>query len=194
MTEAADYIAGRSAGVHLTQTGKEEAEAASEILSNFQIDKLFSSPLERTLETAGIFSKKLNLKIEINKQVTEVDFGDWTRKQFRELEEDEKWKLFNSFRSGTRIPNGEMMTEVQSRMVKEIERIRNTNQDKNIIIVSHGDPIRLTVSHYMGIPIDFILRLKINTASITILRINNYGPELICYNYSGDLTRLIASP
>ena len=119
--------------------------------------------------------------------LVEVDFGDWTGKRFEELRNDNIWYLFNTYRSGTRIPGGESMQEIQLRMVKAVEKIRIDNNANNIIIVSHGDPLRCLIAYHLGIPLDFILRFEISTASVSLLKINDYGSKILCLNSSGDI-------
>ena len=188
-SEAIDYIAGRTPGVHLTKKGKEQVKKLVQNFSGFRIDKIYSSPIERTLETAEIIAKHLNLRVENDNGLIEVDFGEWTGKRFEELKNDKKWDLFNTYRSGTRIPGGETMQEIQLRIVQTIEKIRKENNEKNIIIVSHGDPLRGLITYYLGIPLDFILRFEIDTASVSLLKINDYGSKILCLNSSGDIKR-----
>lgn len=183
---AFDYIAGRT-DVLLSEKGRKEAEATAAVLSKIKIDKLIASPIRRTMETAGYISKAANLEIEQMPDFMEIEFGDWTGKTFAELKNEKQWNQWNTFRSGSIVPNGESMLNVQNRVIAGVRKVMDKYPDKTVTIVSHGDPIRCVVLYYLGMPLDMVLRIKINTASISIIKISETGAWLHCYNYTPDL-------
>lgn len=183
---AVKYIAGRTQ-VSLSEKGKKEAEATAQLLSKMKIDKLISSPLKRTQETAGYISGACNLEIETMEDFIEVDFGKWVGKTFEDLKKDEKWNQWYTFRSGMLIPDGENLITVQNRMINGISKLKDRYPDQTIAVVSHGDPIRTVFLYYLGMPIDMILRLRINTASVSVLKLSDTSAAVVCYNYTPDL-------
>ncbi|MGE5457806.1 MAG: histidine phosphatase family protein [Methanococcaceae archaeon] len=189
-TMAGNTVPGRKPGVHLSSNGLKQAAQIAELLKDVPIKHICCSPLDRTLETAGPISESHGLVLEINPGLLEIDFGDWTGKSFQELESIYEWKLFHIFRSGTRIPNGEMMIEIQQRMVTEIEKLRERFKSGIIAVVSHGDPIKTLIAHYAGIPLDYVLRVRIDTASVSVIKIDDFGAELRCLNFSDHLPPL----
>jgi broad specificity phosphatase PhoE len=74
------------------------------------------------------------------------------------------------------------MIEVQARVVGLLERLSGQYGEQVIALVSHADVIRSAVCHYLGIPLDFWLRLAVEPASITTLRISDWGAELLGLN------------
>jgi probable phosphoglycerate mutase len=179
--------AGRMKGVHLNSTGREQVSQLTERLSGVSLDRLCSSPLERTLETAEPIAGRLGLDVQILEGLTEIDCGAWTGRDFEDLKSDPLWHSFNNFRSITRIPRGELILNVQSRMVAELEELREELPHGNIGIVSHGDPIKAAICYYSGLPLDFMLRLEISPASVSILQVSPYGPRILCINSTGEL-------
>jgi probable phosphomutase (TIGR03848 family) len=175
-------IAGRSPGVHLNAAGRQQAERIAQRLSSHPIDKIVSSPLERSRETAAPLAKRLHLEIEIRENLIEANFGEWTRKSIEELDRDPRWRQWNCFRSGSRIPGGESMLEVQARMIGEVERLRREHPGKTLALFSHGDPIRSILTYYLGMPLDLLLRISMSTASLSIVRIEDWGPQVECMN------------
>lgn len=190
-SEAVNYIAGRKTGIHLTEKGIRQVEHTAQYFSGIKIDKIFCSPIDRTYETAEIIGKYLKLKVEKDKELMEVDFGDWTGKSFDELKNKRQWMLFHTYRSGTRIPGGETMAEVQLRSVNRVQEIREGSDGKNILLVSHGDPLRCLIAYYLGIPLDFILRFEISTASVSILQLDENRARVLSVNFSGNLNRIL---
>jgi probable phosphomutase (TIGR03848 family) len=175
-------IAGRLAGVSISAQGRAEAAALTERLAGAGIAAIYSSPLERARQTAEPLARRLGLRIEICQPLSELDFGDWTGRTMAELEADPAWRRFNTQRAATRPPGGELMLEVQARMVAELERIRRLHPDASVAVVSHGDVIRAAVLHYAGIPLDFYSRIEIYPASISIIELDENGPRLIRLN------------
>ncbi len=175
-------IAGRAAGVHLNARGREQAEKLAARLAGAGVARIFSSPLERALETAAPLAARLGLKIEVSSAFTEIGFGEWTGKQFDDLRRHPRWRAFNAFRSGTRIPGGELAVEVQARMVTEMERLREVHGELAIAVFTHGDPIKSALAYYAGIPIDLYRRFEISTASVTAIELNDWGPKILSVN------------
>jgi probable phosphoglycerate mutase len=179
------YIAGRSPGVHLSDKGIHEITSLVEYTKNIEVNAVFSSPLERARETAEIFSHSRNLDFSIKNELTEIDCGDLTGVSFSDLETQINWNNYNTYSSIIRIPNGELMIEVEARMSKIIEEIRKI-VNGIVVLVSHGDPIKLALAHYGGIPIDFVSRLNIDTASVSSISTTEYGAEIRYINKKFD--------
>jgi probable phosphoglycerate mutase len=123
----------------------------------------------------------------------EVEIGAWTGMKFEPLANDPLWRFYNAFRSGTRPPGGELMVEVQQRMVTGIERLRTENPHGTLAVISHADPIKTVLAHYAGIPLDFFLRLEISLVSVSILKIGDYGPKVLCVNCPGEIPEFLVS-
>ena len=175
-------LAGRSPNVHLNEQGRAEAERLANALANAGVQRIFSSPLERAIQTAEPTARRLGLEIEITREILEIDFGDWTGKAIRDLDRDPAWKNFNSYRSGTRIPNGETMLEAQGRMIGFVEKLRRENAAQTVALFSHGDPIKSVFAYYLGIPLDLFTRIEISPGSYSILRLESWGPQVVAIN------------
>ena len=175
-------LAGRSPNVHLNEQGRAEAERLANALANAGVQRIFSSPLERAIQTAEPTARRLGLEIEITREILEIDFGDWTGKAIRDLDRDPAWKNFNSYRSGTRIPNGETMLEAQGRMIGFVEKLRREDAAQTVALFSHGDPIKSVFAYYLGIPLDLFTRIEISPGSYSILRLESWGPQVVAIN------------
>jgi broad specificity phosphatase PhoE len=166
-------IAGRSAGVLLNAEGLQQADILAQHLCSEPIEKIFCSPLERCQQTAAPLAKKLNVPVQISDALAEVEFGDWTGKSLKELASIPEWHVWDHSRTRARIPNGETIEEVQSRMVNEVEKLRSQFPNATIGIVSHGDPIRAVLFHYLSISLDLMLRLEIDPASVSMIEVSS---------------------
>ncbi|MGO9313569.1 MAG: histidine phosphatase family protein [Syntrophobacteraceae bacterium] len=186
-------LTGTLPGVHLNEEGKAQAEILAERLARISIDAIYCSPLERAFETALPLAGRLGLEIRTNEKLSEVDFGDWSGLDFHHLADDPLWRHCNTFRTGTRPPNGELVVEVQQRMVTEIERLRKEYPHGTLAVISHADPIKSVLAHYAGIPLDFFPRLEISLASVSILSISDYGARVLCMNCLGEIPDFLLS-
>jgi broad specificity phosphatase PhoE len=175
-------LAGRQPGVHLNEAGRLETARLAQSLARKRIAHLVCSPLERARETAAPLALQLGLEPQISEALNEIDFGDWTGGTIAELESVEAWKQWNVFRSGNRIPNGETMLEVQSRMVAEIERLRCQFTGQAVALVSHGDPLRAALVYFLGAALEHVQRIEVSPASVSVLTISDWGAQVRCMN------------
>ncbi len=78
------------------------------------------------------------------------------------------------------------MRAAQARMVGVLEKLRREHRDSSIAVFSHGDPIRSVLCWYLAMPLDFLLRLAIVPASVSVLAIDDWGPQLKAFNLTFD--------
>jgi probable phosphoglycerate mutase len=77
--------------------------------------------------------------------------------------------------------------DVQARMLRLIERLCSVHPDLTVALVSHGDVIKATLAHHLGVPLDLFQRIEISPASVSLVRIARYGPEVLLINgLAGD--------
>jgi probable phosphomutase (TIGR03848 family) len=179
-------IAGRKADVHLNTAGVSQAHRLAEQLDAVQLTAIVSSSLARARETAAPLAERRKLPMNIDERLAEIDYGDWTGQTLDALRTSNRWVRFNSLRSLTRVPGGELMLEVQARGVSAIEAIREEFPDGTCAIVSHGDVIRGLVAHFAGIPLDLFLRIEIAPASVSIVTVSESWIGVRCVNRTLD--------
>lgn len=175
-------IAGWLPKVHLNKEGREQAERLAEYLAGHPIQRIYCSPLERAQETALPLAKKLNLQVVTATELGEVQFGDWNGETLENLDRQNRWNQWNTFRTGSRIPNGDMIIVVQARMAAFLQRLREEFPGQSIALFSHGDPIRAVLAYYLGIPLDFMLRFEVDPASVNVLSVTDHGPRVLSIN------------
>lgn len=175
-------LAGWTPGVHLNDKGRTQASALAQQLSETPLQAIYSSPLERTLETAQPLAQAQGLTVQTRKGLGEAGYGSWTGQALTDLQEDELWPVVQAYPAGVRFPNGESMREVQARIVSELDAIRDAHPEQTVAIFSHSDPIKMAAAFYAGVPLDLFQRLTISPASVTAFAFTRFGPRLICLN------------
>ena len=185
-------LPGRAKGLHLSDTGIQEALVVAERLSKIKkVAAIYASPLERARETAAPIAKALKQKVIINKGLLECDFGDWTGEELAKLMKLPEWSNVQRAPSTFRFPKGESFTEMQTRMVSTLDDLRKKHSGGVVICVSHADPIKAAVAHAMGTHIDLFQRIVISTCSLTAVSYSSFGPVVLTVNSTGgDLSEL----
>jgi probable phosphoglycerate mutase len=195
---ANDWVHGRLAGwtpgVHLNEDGRRQAAALAARLAPLPIDALYTSPLDRTVETAQAIAGPRGLPLRLIEGLGEVRYGEWQGAELKELYKHELWPGVQFYPSGTRFPGGETLGEAQVRMVATLDALRAQHPKGVIAVVSHADIIKLAVAYYIGMHIDLFQRLEISPCSATALLFTRMGPRLLAYNDTGSLEHLRPKP
>ncbi len=187
MTDAVGQrIAGWMPGVGLNGRGLQEVEALSRALRTVRFEAIFSSPLERAAATAQAIAAPHGLGVTEREGLGEVQFGDWTGKQLKDLDQDERWRQWNTLRSCGRAPGGESMLDTQRRMFLELTHARDRHAHGTVALVSHADAIRSLLVYALGMPMDHLLRLRIDPASVSIVRMSDWNLEVGGINLQAD--------
>lgn len=185
-------LAGRLPNVHLNETGKVQARRLGDELASIAIKAVLSSPLERAMETAEPIAHLQGLPIEPLPELLEIDFGGWEGKRLKVLKRRRLWKMVQSKPSTFRFPDGETFEEAQKRVSDGLLALNEKFSENDIIVcVTHSDLIRLAVAHFLGLPLDNFQRLRIDTASLTVLFLHNGQAHLGSINHTFDFPKTI---
>ena len=182
-------LAGRTPGVLLNQKGRAQAQRLAELLADQPIAAIYSSPLERCMETAQPLAQRLNLEVCAEPGALEVDYGEWRGRALKELAQLPEWQKVQHYPSTFRFPGGETLREVQQRALATMERLHEQHANQLIAVFSHGDVIRTTVAHYLGTPLDLFQRVSISTASVSVLSFTDHMPMVLSVNRVDELPR-----
>ena len=186
---ATHRLAGRTPGVQLNEKGCQQAQTLAGYLAQQPLDAIYSSPLDRCIETAEPLAGQRGLIVQVEPGLVEVDYGSWQGADLRELSKLLEWGQVQHYPSVFRFPGGETLREVQSRAVGTIERLRSVHEGQVLAVFSHGDIIRTTLAHYLGVPLDLFQRLGIATASVSVLGFFDGRPMVLAINYLAELPK-----
>ena len=174
---------GASPCVHLNQNGQTQANRLAQHLADVPVAAIYSSPLERTMETAQPIAEAHQLTVTPRPGLLEVDYGQWQDKTLKSLRRRKMWRTVQQAPSLARFPGGESFNEAQQRIVNEIESLCGLHKPKDIFIcVGHSDMIKLAVAYFSGLPLDQFQRLMVQPASLSTLRIGEHGSQLVNLN------------
>ena len=134
--------------VEITGEGKKQIGEAAEILKDKKIDLIFSSDFFRTQQSAGIVSKELGLEVNLDKRLRDLNIGDFhggPKERYQSYFSDKKEKFVK------RPPNGENWNDVRKRMLGFLNDTEGKYENRNILVVSHGDPLWLLAGIVKGL-------------------------------------------
>lgn len=177
-------LSGWTRGVHLNARGREQAGEVAKALAGLPLRAIYSSPLERALESAKPLAQRLGCPILRRRELIEVNYGDYTGRTFASLRRLDLWKEVHHHPARVRFPGGESFIEVQERVVRALERLCKEHPRQMVAAFAHGDVIRLGLAYSLGIPLDLFQRLTVSPASISALEFGPRGTRLIALNHS----------
>ena len=198
-------LPGRAAGLHLSEPGRAQAEAVAARIAALasgngrkgrRIAAVYSSPLERTRETAAPIAQAVGCDVQVDDGLLELDIGDWTGLELKAVSKRPEWATIQRYPSGFTFPGGESFVAMQARIVACLERLRAAHPGETLVAVSHADPIRVAVAHAMGTHLDLFQRVVISPCSLTAIAYGAGGPMVLTVNATagaGDAGALVPS-
>ena len=148
---AEDRFSG-AANVFLSDEGRDQVEHLARRLADDQISAIYSSPLDRTIETATIISKLHSLSPTPDDGLREISHGHWEGLTRREVEErfTEEYTAWESDPFTFAPKGGESGISVLARALPVIREIVVNHKDRNVLVVSHKATLRLIISSLLG--------------------------------------------
>lgn len=184
-----DRLAGWTPGINLNEQGRQQAQTLGARLAHLPISAIYSSPLERAIETAKAIAAHHDLDIQVLEGIGETRYGEWTGKSLKELSETALWPVVQVHPSGARFPGGESLRETQSRVVAALDALQEAHPAPTdiVVAVSHADVIKAAVAHYAGLHLDLFQRLVVSPASLSVIRFGKFGPRIVSLNDTGSI-------
>ncbi len=180
-------LPGRAPGLHLSEAGRRQAEAAAaRIAALGGVGAVYSSPRERARETAEAISAVTGRSVVVNEGLDECDFGIWTGKPLADLRKSPEWQDVQRRPDVFRFPSGESFEEMQARAWETVEGLAARHQGETLVAVSHADVIKAVACKAAGSPLDCFQRIVVGPASITALAFADSFPLVLTLNSTGD--------
>ena len=165
-------LAGRSPGVNLTETGIQQAEQTGKMLELLNVSKIYSSPIDRALQTAEIVGKHCDLEIIPDQRLIELDMGKFTKMPYDEIFA-KHGNVFLKFYEGNDevSENGvETFATVQKRVFDMVDFVVKNHKNENVVLVTHMDPIKAMIGRVLNLKPEILFELIIANASLNIFK------------------------
>lgn len=158
-------IYNRLPGFGLSDRGRYQAARIGEWLKEKKISAVYTSPLQRTRETAEIIAGK-ELPLIIVPDITEANYKKWEGLTASERNAKDV-EIY--VKCPDKLNLGERLSEIEERMIREIMKIVRKNRGRAVAVVSHADPILVTRLSFEKKPLAHINRYEVRNASVTTL-------------------------
>lgn len=180
-------LPGRAGGLHLSDQGRAQAKRVAERLAGLSVSAIYSSPLERTRETAEPTAARTGLEVKENAGLIECDFGAWTGAALAELAALPQWQTVQHSPSVFRFPSGESFTQMQARIVGSLEALCTAHAGGVVVCFSHADPIKAAVAHALGTHLDLFQRIVISPGSVSAISfLEGQAPAVLMVNSTSE--------
>ena len=144
-------------------------------------DIIITSSLSSCREFAEVIAQEEEIDLEVNKQLTEIDFGDWEDQTLDDIMKADSVLLKSWWQSPTQVtpPNGEDFHDFRSRVLKAFKEMLREYKGKNILIITHSGVIRIILMSILGMQDESLFRLNVDYASFSKVRIdyNEFGEQ-----------------
>lgn len=179
--------------IPLTNRGIKQANLIANRLIHEDIDIIYSSDLKRAYDTAKIIGDKIGLEPNLSKEFREINFGVWEglSNDIIGSEYREEIHLWRKEPEKLKIKGGETLQEVQLRSMRKLESIINTNEDKNILIVSHGVTLKTMILGILDMDLFYFKNLTIDNVSLSIIEFREYNKVLKVLNDTSHLKEIM---
>jgi broad specificity phosphatase PhoE len=157
----------------LSAHGQTQAMQLAEALSILKVAAVYSSPLQRTYETALPIAARHGLEVQRVEDLRECDFGTWeglSRAEVAARSQEDSQRL-REWEQNTSVapPGGESFEALQQRVCTAVERLSQDHPDQAIVLVSHVGPIKVLLSAALGAPLSSAFRIFLDPATISVV-------------------------
>jgi len=180
-------LVGRNLESHLTDLGREQVKQSGQMLSTIAIDKIYASPVIRTVETAEIVSNILNMPFEEDERLFEIELGKLVGMYYEDLI-NTHGNLFVKFYSDNDNDNSLVDFEVESfgsvkkRISELLQEVVIKHRNENVLLISHLDPIKAAISLILDIKPSLVYNIHVPNASLNIFKSHDDAISMCCLN------------
>jgi probable phosphomutase (TIGR03848 family) len=192
-------LAGRSPGVELDETGRAQATALVDRLTQVPLAAIVCSPLLRCQQTITPLVQARGITPVTEDSLSEVDYGDWTGRELKTLAKEKLWSVVQQHPSAAVFPAGEGLANVQTRAVAAVRahdtRITAEHGPRAVwMLCSHGDVLKAIIADALGQHLDSFQRIVVNPASVSVVQYTETRPFVLRVNDTGGELASIVPP
>ena len=162
-------LAGRIPGIGLSAKGQRDSRLIAKELKALTFKRIYQSPLERCRETINPYLKEVGRRAVTLDDFVEMDYGRWSGRKLSELRREPLWKTIQSRPTKAKFPGGESFRDAARRIKRGMDEVSRSHKKGPVLVVSHGDPIKIAAQIVLGGEIDKFQKIVIDPASVTII-------------------------
>lgn len=190
-----EFFQGRT-DAPVSEKGRLQLECLAERFKDIKLDAIYSSPLQRTRDTAAAVNKYNNLPVIIDEDIIEINGGRWEGMFWSDIPKKypEEYDIWTNAINNFQAPEGESTAQVYDRMSAAINRIARQNEGKTIAVVSHGMAIKAYLTYADGIRWrDYKDMDWADNTAVSLIEYENSVPKIIFKNDSSHLPQKLST-
>jgi broad specificity phosphatase PhoE len=172
--------------VPLSARGRAQAEALGRAVAGHRLAAVYVSPFRRAIETAELATAG-RVPLVVLDELRELSFGQWEGCTVDEIraQDGDPYLAWLRAPHDCPPPGGEPLPAVQARVLTAVDRIAaGHDRDSDVLVVAHGGVISVYACHLLGVPFNALWRLRVDNASLTVVRPPR---RLVCLNDTAHL-------
>jgi alpha-ribazole phosphatase/probable phosphoglycerate mutase len=164
----------------LTKKGILQAKEVSEKLKSYKVHALYSSPIQRAIQTAEIIGKAIEMDFVIENAFREMELGPWEGLSEKDIARlyPEEWHIWHNSPAELKLPGRETLSALLERVLKGIWSIYEGMKDQTIVVVTHVAIIRVLLLWHKRKSLNLYKTIHVPNAEIFEIDINKYGSSL----------------
>lgn len=165
-------LAGRTEGVPLTDTGIKQAESIATFIKEMKVDHIYTSPIQRAKHTAEIVGNHNSIDPIVDERLIELDMGKFTGMKYDDIFSSHGNVFLKFYQGDVEIAHQgvETFAQVKSRVQSIVDHVVSEHPGKNVILVTHMDPIKAMISSVLGLSPERMFELIVANASINVFK------------------------
>ena len=167
-------LAGRHMETHLTEYGRQQVmDSAKQLIKNIAIEKVYTSPVIRTVETAQIVCQILGTEYAIDERLYETEMGRLVGMNYEEITTkygDVLTRFYSDYDPVLESFGVEAFASVKHRIMSLLDDLLYKHEDSNVLMVTHLDPIKAALATLLDLNQESLHRWNIRNASLTVLK------------------------
>ena len=186
---------GRTPGIALDHRGRAQAQRLIDRFDGVRLTAVYSSPLERCTQTVAPLAAARRLTVAEDDGLVEMDAGSWTGRRLGAVRKLKAWSTVQREPSAFAFPGGgEGFAAAQARTIDAVQAIARRHPRGRIAVATHGDIARLALAAFLGTPLDSFQRIVVDTASVSVVRIERGRGYVLLLNDTGGLHAFGSAP
>ncbi len=185
-------IQGHSA-TPLNERGIEAGRSLGRRIAPYGLAAAYFSDLARAAETAKIILDGRPVPAKADKDLREFSYGEWegmTINEAKALEPGVFDRQLGLENGEFAAPGGETTAQLLGRVRRFYARtIERHDPDENLLVVTHGGPVRALLVLLLGLPREYFWRFRVDLGSLSVVSNQTGGRVLEVWNDTGHLRR-----
>jgi alpha-ribazole phosphatase len=145
---------------------------------------LYASPLRRAMETAEIVAAAVPLPVMAEAGLREMALGSWEGRTVPEIRADSPgaYEAWLKDPQAHPAPGGERLEAFAARVIAAFEGLRGVHPGADLILVSHGGPIKALLCHVLGLEVRSLFRIKQDNTALSVIQVDGETRRVVLLN------------